>query len=628
MPPMKRKKACQLCRSQKAKCDAEPPRICSRRRRMGLLCVLSSDTNARQTKAQLQHELDQLKMVEHSGQDKYRSVWTENQIYPATATGASVDMVSVASQPSMPTLPHGDIQVSSADYGPPNSVPNFYKTSSRILDGDEIEGWKIQHCFMMFFRNNHPLLPMTDPDINADDCFDMSPLLFWTIVFIGSRRYRDDPTLMGRLSPKMNCMALASLESRTHPLQTIQALLLLCVWPVPMNTGYRDMSLVLSGAAINLSMQNGLHIIGTGQDFARERLTVNETTRTTRAKLWADCVVICNYTSLREGVPPLSLPGTSGDDMINGALLERLSPEMRTWCEIHGVLMSATAALIRGLIPANGENSSTGSLSHLIRLFDTQFVAISSKVQDSMNTIYLLCCRIHLLAYHFLEEQSPHKIEGLLCLYTVACDLVRLTMSKTEPINLVEHCPIFVDRTVFLAAVAILKIRRSDELAPIIDSEAGDRALLHAIIFSRQTSLQSGDLGARGSELLIGLMASKRLFRRQDGKVDGLETRIKSRLSTSIVFDAFWWWREEFTGQPSPYNDDSELQGQETPTEQELGVLDPIIPEASSSLSVAGAADDTPMLLNEGFPDDEWAATVDFSHFLWTPTEGSNEFTG
>lgn len=89
--------------------------------------------------------------------------------------------------------------------------------------------------------------------------------------------------------------------------------------------------------------------------------------------------------------------------------------------------------------------------------------------------IYLQCYRVHLLAYHFLE-QSPRRLEGLVALYTVACSLIESVMAQDIVTGLIQYCPIFVERTVFLSAIAILKMHRSSELASIIDSDAGERA--------------------------------------------------------------------------------------------------------------------------------------------------------
>ena len=128
-------------------------------------------------------------------------------------------------------------------------------------------------------------------------------------------------------------------------------------------------------------------------------------------------------------------------------------------------------------------------------------------------------------------------------------------MAEDQRSGFVDVCPVFIDRCITLAAFTILKIVRSS-LLDHVDREAAEQAYFSAIHFTRRATLQSDDLGARGTTLLSQLWTSKNIFTYANGKVDGLRSRIRSRLAMSVVFDCFWWWREEFGGQPSPYGDD------------------------------------------------------------------------
>lgn len=110
----------------------------------------------------------------------------------------------------------------------------------------------------------------------------------------------------------------------------------------------------------------------------------------------------------------------------------------------------------------------------------------------------------------------------------------------------------FIHKTVMLATCTILKIHRS-ELAPHLDLEAGEQAYFACIVFAREGSLQSNDLSARGATIFSQLWNSPNIFRGKDGKIDSLSSRISSRLSTSVVFDCLWWWRQEFGGSGNPY---------------------------------------------------------------------------
>jgi hypothetical protein len=129
-------------------------------------------------------------------------------------------------------------------------------------------------------------------------------------------------------------------------------------------------------------------------------------------------------------------------------------------------------------------------------------------------------------------------------------------MAEDQQSGFVDTCTVFIDRCVTLAAFTILKIVRSP-LSEHIDLEAAERAYFLAIRFARRVTLQSDDLGARGATLMSQLWTSKNIFRYGSGRVESLRGRIRSRLAMSVVFDCFWWWREEFGGRPSPYRDDT-----------------------------------------------------------------------
>jgi transcriptional regulatory protein LEU3 len=119
-------------------------------------------------------------------------------------------------------------------------------------------------------------------------------------------------------------------------------------------------------------------------------------------------------------------------------------------------------------------------------------------------------------------------------------------------------CTYYIHRMLVLSAFSILKILKSD-LSQGLDKKAGERAYFKVIVFLREMSLENGDTSSKGAGILTQLWASNNIFRRADGTMDSLSLRIRSRLSLSVVFDCFWWWRQEFNGQPSPYDDSGTL---------------------------------------------------------------------
>ena len=178
-----------------------------------------------------------------------------------------------------------------------------------------------------------------------------------------------------------------------------------------------------------------------------------------------------------------------------------------------------------------------------------------------------------------------------------------------------------------LAAFIILKISRS-YLAGKVDLRSGEKAYFMAIVSLRESSLQNDDLYARGAMILTQLWTSTRVFRRPNGIVDGLSLRIRTRLSMSVVFDCFWWWREEFQGKPSPYNDSRTQQargngswllqgtditaGTKSHTEGPP-MRRPVSDSRTSEVPFPGAGQQIFALATDPFPDYDWAASFEFS---------------
>jgi transcriptional regulatory protein LEU3 len=142
-----------------------------------------------------------------------------------------------------------------------------------------------------FFTQYHPLFPVLDVSLGPNDYYEMSPFLFWSIIVTGSRRYPDDRTVLEKTSQRIIPLAFSSMARRSSQIPIIQGLLILCIWRIPTNSMYKDMTHLLCGTAVHLSTQIGLHVAGVGQDFARTALKTDQDQKVTRARLWLCCVI-------------------------------------------------------------------------------------------------------------------------------------------------------------------------------------------------------------------------------------------------------------------------------------------------------------------------------------------------
>lgn len=144
-----------------------------------------------------------------------------------------------------------------------------------------------------FFRHYEPFIPgIFDGCASSNTYFEQSPFLFWTIIATGARSYPDDPIVFERVIRQILRIALGSLFSMANPVPTIQAVLVLCLWPAPINTMFKDPSHALAGAAMQLAVGIGLHVFGNEQDFVRQNIDANDSETSLRFRLWIHCVMI------------------------------------------------------------------------------------------------------------------------------------------------------------------------------------------------------------------------------------------------------------------------------------------------------------------------------------------------
>lgn len=119
-----------------------------------------------------------------------------------------------------------------------------------------------------------------------------SPLLFWTIISVAYRRGSKDPELLGKLAPLVLDLVWSSIRTTIVSIPNIQALLILSTWSFPASTVFKDMTFLLSGMAVNLALQAGLHVPLQSEDFTLSKLKLSQDDFRKRTKLWLYCLLV------------------------------------------------------------------------------------------------------------------------------------------------------------------------------------------------------------------------------------------------------------------------------------------------------------------------------------------------
>ena len=264
-----------------------------------------------------------------------------------------------------------------------------------------------------FFERYANFVPgLCDPSLSSVQYYSLSPFLFWAIVGTGARRHRD-PVLLERVGKHIMEIALPSLYSISKPIPAIQAVLVLCLWPLPISTVLKDPSHALIGAAVQLAVQNGLHMVGYEQDFARTLSKSTESERLSRARLWIHCLIIfqrrvlksraqsCVYiawltcladntysTSMCDGLPCWSIP-TLGPLSRDQELNNFASSDLLYRYRLHKIQTTAVCTMLQESNVERG--SADGSLGSLIAVFDSQLNEMRPEFPSDMSMSIQLC---------------------------------------------------------------------------------------------------------------------------------------------------------------------------------------------------------------------------------------------
>jgi hypothetical protein len=143
-----------------------------------------------------------------------------------------------------------------------------------------------------FFTCYYPFLPFLDPLKPPDSYYQLSPLLFWAIIAVASRRYASDLTLLPSLAISVPRLLWSTLQSMPPNYHDIKALCILCAWPFPKSNSSHDPTFMLTGTLMHLAMAVGLHMPDYSQDFSRTDMKLDQADLRDRYATWAACNIV------------------------------------------------------------------------------------------------------------------------------------------------------------------------------------------------------------------------------------------------------------------------------------------------------------------------------------------------
>lgn len=291
-PHMKR--ACNECRQQKLRCDveSEPFKQCTRCTRLKLACRIDANfkrVGKRSKHAEMEREIVDLKRelaaYKEAGGDRMQTSVTPSSPFAPLSEHSVANMaLHHGAAGSLLDLRHG-IDTSSRRQ-------TVDLTKNKKLGDTIVSNERIADLFAHYFRHYHAFLPVLDPDKTPENYHELSPLLFWTIIAVASRRYKEDPTLLTGLATPLSQLMWTTLQGVPQNYHVVKALALMCQWPLPTNSTSTDPSFIICGIMMQIALQTGLHRPSHVQDFSRIRVELRVEDVQDRLKTWTTCNIV------------------------------------------------------------------------------------------------------------------------------------------------------------------------------------------------------------------------------------------------------------------------------------------------------------------------------------------------
>ncbi|KAG4269157.1 hypothetical protein FPRO04_12146 [Fusarium proliferatum] len=297
-------------------------------------------------------------------------------------------------------------------------VDDFELTSFTVsLGGVVIESSTVTEAFMVFAEYMRPRLPVV-ASLSAQAAYETQPFLFWTIVTIVLCRLPEPENiaLFQLLRAPYERLVQETVTDAPLPLYKVQALLLLCNWPLPTEKQWKEPSWLHCGVAIQaaryLSLDRqqtipSLRVIGVTSGSIRSRINT-----------WLSCFSVSTSLGLHLGLPcPIE---SELDFAAIHAFLKRqtVPPAFAIEVRIQLVVAKFTALLNHEL--ADGTSSS------FLRLFDTELDAIKNEILPDEETksiieYAILDAKIHI--YTLVITKSPANSSSRQILLRTARDI-------------------------------------------------------------------------------------------------------------------------------------------------------------------------------------------------------------
>ncbi|OJJ51263.1 hypothetical protein ASPZODRAFT_127303 [Penicilliopsis zonata CBS 506.65] len=558
------KRACNECRQQKLRCDVvqDPYTACSRCRRLKLDCKIESNfkrIGKRSRNAEMEREIIELRKQIANVQATSTAVSPQQQQgLPAKQDASQISPAGVYPTPSAMSadqyMGSHEAVASLLDLRSGFDGAGYMRNGNHQLKRIEdvaVGPEKVTELFNLFFMFYHPFLSFLDRDQTPEEYYTACPLLFWTVISVGARRYQTDTHLLNSLAGPVTRLVWSTLADVPQSHHVVKALCLLCTWPFPTSSTSTDPTFMLCGMMMQVSMQLGLHRPSHVQDFSKYRVELIEDELRDKIRTWAICNIVSQRVATGYGQPPSTIYDwtlCSGESV---DLNFKLPADLKARLEIEKFCDKVTKALYtnrRDPVGLSADQERPSLISFLSRDFD-ELEGQFKLENDCITDLYLRASNLHLhLSAFFDDPISKDYRERLLSLYVATTSFLEAAMNlETEVGPVLSYTPYYIYQMLVAGGCTLLKLCKSF-FAAHIDMEYTKNLFNRTIWAIRGVSVSSNDLPERLAEVLAQMwrLNGTPTSSASNAEVDGsLRLKVRCRMSMSLLYDSIWRWRED-----------------------------------------------------------------------------------
>ncbi|CCE63183.1 hypothetical protein TPHA_0E00880 [Tetrapisispora phaffii CBS 4417] len=459
---------------------------------------------------------------------------------------------------------------------PVQPLSSPYESINEFVLGDvKLSLEKANYLHDIFTERYLPFFPIMISDSATKLC-NQSQLLFWTVMLTASLS-EPTPTLYMKLAGLIKQLAIETCWLRTPRSTHIsQALLILCIWPLPNQKILDDCSYRFVGLAKSLSLQLGLHRGEFYTEFTRtQTLMANAEKWRTRTWLGIYFAEICWASII--GLPPNSqtdylieharvggdLDGvetnennqsTNNDIFIFPKLFRRLICLAHFQNKLYNVLGSSIVSSDGLMEPKDRAGALTMMNRELQRLNEREGFEDLNAVNIYYQYVKLTICCFAFLPKTPTEDQTSYVTEA----YLSATKIVTLFSKLLETRQVIE-LPIYVRQSVTYAAFILFKLY----LTPYLLTKYVDSSRQSVVTVYRLYRNQLAEWSAKVEndltrtttvldKLNLVLLTHPEVFTEKEGII----TRMRSHLTGSLFYDLVYCVHEARRRETDPeYNE-------------------------------------------------------------------------